>query len=344
MAKPDRVALINELQKERGTQIISYVTSTRVNLEVNMAMDAVRIIYRQLRLLDQAAAKTGVDLFLHSNGGEGTVPWRLVPLIREYTDRFSVLVPNHAFSAATLTALGADHIVMHPLGVLGPTDPTVANAFNPRDPGDPSKRVGISVEDVTAYLALIKEDAGIQHEDELVQAFNKLADNIHPLALGNVKRSLSQSRLMARKLLTLHMDIHTDEHKINEIVENLTSKLFFHGHPINRTEARQEIGLTTVENPPEKVEGLIWELYSDYEAEMKMQEPFMPALEFVAKYPTLNPGKSAETNPVTAKIAYIESAKRTDVFILEYKVAGQKQNDGSTKTSTIHVNQGWATE
>ena len=90
----------------------------------------------------------------------------------------------------------------------------------------------------TAYISLIKEDAGIQHEDELVQAFNKLADKVHPLALGNVKRSLSQSRMMARKLLALHMDMSKEEHKINEIVDNLTSKLFFHGHPINRDEAK----------------------------------------------------------------------------------------------------------
>ena len=98
-----------------------------------------------------------------------------------------MLVPHRAFSAATLTALGADNIVMHPMGMLGPTDPTVANPFNPRDPqGHP---IGISVEDVTAYIALIKDDAGIQHEDQLVLAFNKLADQIPPLALGNVKRS-----------------------------------------------------------------------------------------------------------------------------------------------------------
>src|SRR6516164_1862744 len=94
---------------------------------------------------------------------------------------------------------------------------------------------------VTAYIALIKEDAGIQHEDELVKAFNRLAKEVHPLALGNVKRSLSQSRMMAQKLLALHMDAANEAHKIDEIVANLTSKSYYHGHPINRREAKDHI-------------------------------------------------------------------------------------------------------
>ena len=52
-------------------------------------------------------------------------------MIREYTNHFSVIVPYRAFSAATLTALGANEIIMHPMGVLRPTDPSVTNHFNP---------------------------------------------------------------------------------------------------------------------------------------------------------------------------------------------------------------------
>src|SRR5258708_20648280 len=208
-----------------------------------MSMDSVRKVYEHLKMLkSEEGKKCNIDLFLVSNGGDGTVPWRLVTLIREYCDKFSTLIPYRAFSAATLTSLGADKIVMHPMGMLGPTDPTVANLFNPDNPKNAEQKLGISVEDVTAYLALIKEDAGITHQEELIQAFNILAEKIHPLALGNVKRSLSQSKMMAQKLLSLHMNKVKDQHSINDIVENLTSKLFYHGHPINRIEAKEEIG------------------------------------------------------------------------------------------------------
>ena len=344
MAKVERLALIRKIESERSAHLISYITSTRQGMEVAMAMDSIRRIYDHLQLIAKPKKTIDIDLFLHSKGGDGTVPWRLVTLIREYARKFSVLVPNRAFSAATLTALGADNILMHPMGMLGPTDPTVTNPFNPRDPAHPERPMGISVEDVTAYIALIKDDAGIQHEDELVQAFNKLAEHVHPLALGNVKRSLSQSRMMARKLLALHMNMNKKEHEIDEIVDNLTSKLFYHGHPINRDEAKQQLGLATIKSPSHKLEELMWKLYLDYEEELKLEQPFQPAMEFVAKFPNLAANQQAVTPAATAKLVFIESRNRTDVHSLDYELAGQTLPNGATNVTTIFRRQGWLTE
>jgi len=111
--------------------VLSYVTSTRPGLEHQMKPEHVRLLYEHLSQMTGSP----IDLFIHSNGGDATFPWRLVNLIRECAGdaEFSVLVPYRAFSAATLTALGADKIVMHKMGNLGPTDPTVTNSFNPRD-------------------------------------------------------------------------------------------------------------------------------------------------------------------------------------------------------------------
>src|SRR5258708_15983384 len=118
MGKDNRLSLLKEIEKERSTRVIAYVTSTRSNLEVQMAMDAIRKVYEHLEAVANPKKKLAIDLFLHSNGGDGTVPWRLVTLIREYATKFSVLVPFKAISAATLTALGADKVVMHPMGIL----------------------------------------------------------------------------------------------------------------------------------------------------------------------------------------------------------------------------------
>ncbi|MGA9314399.1 MAG: hypothetical protein WBV77_07210, partial [Solirubrobacteraceae bacterium] len=160
---------------------------------MQIADDVLPIFHEHLEAAVEKAKK-GVDLFIHSNGGSGTVPWRIVSLIREYTKSFAVLVPHRAFSAATLIALGADEIVMHRMGCLGPIDPSVANQFNPANPQNPSLPIPISVEDVTAYFRLVTEEVGITHEDELVQALVALTEKIHPLALGNVQRSHNQSR------------------------------------------------------------------------------------------------------------------------------------------------------
>ena len=343
MSKTERLGIIDRLQTARKSHVISYVTSTRQGLEVPMAMDSIRIVFEHLRLAEPKSWGN-IDLFLYSNGGDGTVPWRLATLLREKAKKFSVLVPFRAFSAASLTALGADSVVMHPMGILGPTDPTVTNAFNPPDPTNPGKAFGISVEDVTAYIALVREDAGIQHEEEVVSAFNKLADKVHPLALGNVKRSLSQSRLMAKKLLSLHMDGAKDEHKIMEIVDKLTSKSFYHGHPINRKEAKEEVGLETLEFPSQKVEELMWELYVEYEREMRLEEPFQPALDFLAQFPTLPPNQPGITPVISTKLAYLESEKRTDVLTLRYQLSGLKDPLGVTKVQMLPVQQGWLLE
>jgi hypothetical protein len=283
MPRPIRKSLIEKLQAARDNRLlIAYVTSTRSGHEIQIADDAFRIIFDHLEAAKEQAAN-GVDLFIHSNGGSGTVPWRIVSLIRQYTKKLAVLVPHRAFSAATLIALGADEIVMHKMGCLGPIDPSVANIFNPPHPSSPGQLAPISVEDVTAFFKFVKDEVGITHEDELVQALTALTEKIHPLAIGNVQRHHNQSRMMARKLLRLHMS-ESQEHEIEQLIDTLKSNLFFHGHPINRVEAKTDLKLNVVD-PPSGLEALMWELYLQYEADLKLNEPFNPLREMRLKVP-----------------------------------------------------------
>jgi hypothetical protein len=292
VSRAARKSLIEKLQRAREKRLtIAYVTSTRPGHEIQIADDAFRIMYDHLEA-GKELAKNGVDLFIYSNGGSGTVPWRIVSLIRQYAKDLAVLVPSHAFSAATLIALGADKIVMHKMGCLGPIDPSVTNIFNPPNPLAPGQLAPISVEDVTAFFKLVKEDVGITHEDELVQALTALTKKIHPLAIGNVQRHHNQSRLMARRLLKLHMK-KTEEHDIEQLIDNLKSNLFYHGHPINRKEAKDELNLKT-EEPTAEVESLMWELYLEYERDLKLKEPFNPLREMELKSVSA-PGNAAVT-------------------------------------------------
>ena len=343
MSKKERLSLIQELGKERKSNVIAYLTSTRPGLEVQMAMDTPRLMFEHLRLLEQRPVDQ-IDLVIHSNGGDGVVPWRLVTLLREHCKKLAVLVPHRAFSAATLTALGADEIVMHPLAMLGPIDPTTANAFNPRDPLNQQNHLGISVEDVSAYVALVKEDVGITHENELVQAFNILAQQVHPLALGNVKRTSQQSRMMARKLLALHMDRTADEHRMEQIVEALSSSLYYHGHPINRREAKDDLKLK-VRDCPQTVEDMLWRLYLQYEEEMKLEEPYNSALEFRAAGAIAEPQKITTYTPAEPhRLAYVESERLTHVFTQDYDLAGTLLPNGGVQVTLIIRNQGWRVE
>jgi hypothetical protein len=327
MAYADRIALIKQIETLRQSKVICYLTSLRPNLNAPMSDDAVRVFFDHLLLLpDRPLPK--LDVFLCSNGGSGTVPWRLVSLFREYALKLGVLLPYRAYSAATLVALGADEIVMHPFAEMGPIDPTVTNEFNPVETAT-NRRIGISVEDVKAYISFIKSTVGIQHEDELVKTIEILAQKVHPLALGNVERFLSQSRMIAGKILRTHMKDEAQTHKIDKIIEDLASKLYFHGHPISRREAREDLGLKSVADAAPDLEKLMWRLYEEFESELKNRETFDFGSELfkVAPAPTpttpANPGTPYPPSIIPPGtnvtmdliVAFVESARQSSRFL-----------------------------
>jgi hypothetical protein len=359
--REERVDLINALQEARGgTLVITYITSTRDNLEAQMAMDALPVIFEHLRLLETPKEETKIDLFIHSNGGSGIVPWRLATLIREYCTDFCLLVPHHAFSAATLLALGADKVVMHPMGMLGPTDPTVTTPFNPPNPHNPAQLLGISVEDVASYIALVREDVGIQHEEEVTQAFGHLARKIHPLALGSVKRGTAQSRMLAERLLRQRLGQQIPDHDLAEIIDKLTSRLYFHGHPINRREAVEDLRLDFVEDAAAPVETAMWDLYAAYSEDIQLDTPFMPLQDAFAANPLPTPtagpidigqGQFAPTFANTATVpldpavtTLVESLPRTDIAEATYEVVLRREWKGDIEASVNMIKSGWRTE
>jgi hypothetical protein len=261
-----------------------------------------------------------------------------VSLIREFCGEFNVIIPYRAFSAATLTALGANNIYMHPMGILGPTDPSVMNDFNPANETNPQQKIGINVEDVYSYIDLVKNDLGITHDDELIKAWSYLAseNRIHPLALGNVKRFYSQSRMMTKKLLEMHMDKVKDAHTIEKISDSLNSKLYYHGHPINMQEAK-DLGLKVKQLTP-KLQKAVWDLYLDYEKDMKLEEPFIPEQnlkEVTPDYPTIYVNlnqmqgmASPNSDPAKLDIKVIatcaESVKESHILTAGFGVVGYK--------------------
>lgn len=267
-----RVELLRAIEERRRSRVIAYFTGDRENVSTRVAPDVLRVFYRHLEALD---AQERIDIFLYTRGGDVLTPWRLVNLLREYAPVLAVLVPFRAYSAGTLIALGANEIVMGKMGELGPIDPSVANAFNPQDPANPAARIPVSVEDVSSYITLAQEMAGVRSEEQLGQIFRFLSEKVHPLALGNVHRNYALIRSLAKKLLRLHLPAE-EEARIESIVTNLTAKLYAHNHMISRREAREDIGLPVVYADAE-LESLMWALYEAYEADLELNKPFNPA-------------------------------------------------------------------
>ena len=263
----ERKKFYQELEAYRRHPVISYVTSTRQNAGGSIATDAVRQFVKQLEFLKETPKE--IDLLINSYGGDGLTSWRLITLLREYLGKegkITCLVPFYAFSAATLMAVGCDEIFLHPWASLGPVDPQIT--VNNKDGTQQ-----FAYEDVSAYTNFLREEAGITEQKEKVELLSPLVSQIAPSVIGGAKRASMQSITMAEKLLKLHMT-GTEEQNAESIAQKLSKNYFSHGHAVTKTEA-QQLGLKIAKKDTE-IERIIWAIYTDFENEMKMCEPFNP--------------------------------------------------------------------
>src|SRR5262249_55400445 len=146
------------------------------------------------------------------------------------------------------------------------------NEFNPYDPASPGDRIPIAVEDVLAFFQLAYEQAG-EDADLTGDAFRQLAESVHPLALGNVKRNIEQIWQLAKKLIRLHTP-DVDDAELTSLVRRLTTELYSHSHLVNRAEAAA-LGLP-VEQPPERVEDRLLAYYDELKTDLELLEKFEP--------------------------------------------------------------------
>jgi hypothetical protein len=197
-------------------------------------------------------------------------------MIRQFCKQFEVIVPAKAHSTATLIALAAETILMTKQATLGPIDPSTNGPLNPQVPGGaPNARLPVSVEEVIGYLELAKKQADLKGKGALGTAFLKLADQVHPIALGNVYRARTQIRMLAKRLLSNHMK---DSRDIERIVSFICSESGSHDYAIFRREAKEELKLP-IEKPTQEVyDNVIKPLYLDIRDELKLNERFDPSL------------------------------------------------------------------
>ena len=307
MTKAQRLKAIRELEQLRSSRVITYLTADRGVASTPMSEDVLRITYDHLRAIGKTHQ---IDLFLYSRGGDTMLPWPLVNTIRSFCDRFCVLVPFRAHSAATLTALGADEIVMTPVAELTPVEPTITMPLNPEDPQNRPRPLGINVEDVSTYMRFVKDRAEIESEAGRSQALTALTSQVNPVALGHLHRFHLLAERQAKNMLALHMA--REKHaEIDDIVKKLITTLWAHNYKINRREAR-EIGLEAVD-PTSEVDAAMWSLFEGYEEYMALREPILAS---VSAFP---PGQSqvALTNN---RMAVVESLEQSDVFAMDLEL------------------------
>jgi len=332
MGLQSRAQIVSQLQAELDSPVLSYVTGDRPGLAAQIASDQLVLFPRHLNALQK---HDRLNLVLYTRGGDTTAAWPIMSFLREHCKTLRVLVPYAAHSAGTLLALGADEIIMTRYATLSPIDPTVANAFNPQDPTNPANRLPIAVEDVMAFLELANDHA--QDPNLRDDAFRKLADSVHPLALGNVQRSINQIRQLARKMLLLHAS-PKDDVRIDALVNALTTELYSHQHLVNRREAAQ-MGLHAMP-APEKVENLLLDYYQELSTDLELRNQWDPADIYrtaaaaAAAQPigtpsqqgpgpqaTITPPPTPTTVRVAVEQGYLETSQTCDAHVIEGEIS-----------------------
>jgi len=285
MPYDDRKKLIGKIEDLReGRRLIAICNFDRIEMprmgamSIEFGEDIKEPLYRVLK--ETIGRKGKLDIFLYTRGGATNAVWPIASLLREFDPNFEVLVPYRAHSSGTLLALAAKRIVMTRIAELSPIDPTTGNQFNPPDPVYDQARLGISVEDVSAYQEFWKKALGVpsngqisdQDRQLLQQHLHRLATEIHPLALGNVHRVHMQIALLAGKLLEWH---YGRGEEIEEKIKKLTTSYYSHHHMINRQEARLIFGKEHVSFAPAKLDHALDQLLRVYENNFDLRHPFV---------------------------------------------------------------------
>ncbi len=208
-------------------------------------------LYHHLSLIGRQDRLT---VILSGYGGSPIAAYRAVRLMRRFSSHLTIVVPREAYSALTMLALGADEIVVGPLGVFSPTDTSIAN--HPLAPQDASGNpVTVEISQLKKYLELVEADRYSAAEDFRMSPHQTLSDKVHPIFLGTVQRSLSLSKQLMTDILRLHFK---DEAKMSQIVDRLNDVYPSHAYPIMAEDMR-ELGLNVREMSAEQ-NRLSWDL------------------------------------------------------------------------------------
>jgi hypothetical protein len=272
MGREERQNLIREIEKERQSRVLVYITGDRRGLETRIAPDVFPFIFNHLSAIGH---QKKIDLYIYSAGGLTMAGYGLVNLIREFCDSFGVIVPFKALSCATLVCLGADEIIMSKMGLLSPIDPSITSPYGPwvprPDMPGTNALVPVNVEDASSYLEFAR-GAGIKNEENLTRVFEKLSGSVPPLTLGAVYRAREQIKFLAKTLLSYHIK---DEQLIERIISVITKERFSHEYLIGRREAKEVIGLPVVDIP-ESLEQKITTLFSEYSSLLNLNTSYTP--------------------------------------------------------------------
>jgi len=187
--------------KRNSTAIIFFLHGS---IDTTNTLDFLKIIRREPPIQN-------LDLIIDSDGGDIGMAVKIVEICRHYSQKFTVIVPFFAKSAATIIALSADDLILGKIGELGPLDPQVKH---------PTLDMHISASSIKNALEFLESS-----KDPDVRI--TMADKFDPLLIGAYIRSLGESKQYLKEVPVIKNSKNREE-----IIEAFTGKYIDHGFPI----------------------------------------------------------------------------------------------------------------
>lgn len=340
VSQEQRVKVYQEIERHRQRPLIVYVTSKRPGAAASMATDALPSLIEQIDALPDGSRH--LDLMVASYGGDPMVAWRIMSLLRQRdVDHVAVLIPQSAYSAATLLALGANEIVMHPNGHLGPVDMQITTF------GDGGQR-RFSTEDITAFLDFVRDNLKITDQEHVRMLFEITCHEVGSLGIGFTARSSKLAVDLGERLLALHMKDDESRSKLRTIVQNMSRKFQSHAYPVSRKEAL-DLGLPVNAERDAELERLMWRVWLDIETDLQENSPFDPVVELgrsseaaklFAPVPQINLPAGAANVAAHFSTTIDDVMKHSATVIEPVDVVYKDALVESTRLSSVHVVKG----
>jgi ClpP class serine protease len=194
MLEAARVRLFRELERRRGTRVISMIH--RQESMALLGFPILRYINIEdsedvLRAIRLTPPDMPIDFLIHTPGGLVLASEQIALALRAHRAKVTVFVPHYAMSGGTLVALAADEIVMDPNAVLGPVDPQLGEYPAASILQVVQRKDVNQIDDRTLILADVAEKAQRQVRSLLEKI---LADKLNAEQASELSEILSDGR------------------------------------------------------------------------------------------------------------------------------------------------------
>ena len=194
-----------------------------------------------------------VDILLSSGGGNADDAYRLIRTFRSKYRIVNIIVPFWAKSAATLFSFGANRLVLHEFGELGPIDAQIKKDDETEPEGEIMSAVDVQAsltqiearsregmlemftklrsEDNEEILKIGRRQLAEMLLDYSAKFYQPLLQKVETVELGTMARILNVGSMYAKRILKQYTE--TEPEKIDKLISFLTYDCPDHGYVID---------------------------------------------------------------------------------------------------------------